>query len=96
MAGDTTGLEMLERALANWPILESTWEGEIPTDIDPRLCQFYGYPPQDDAEYLRQQCTSFEEPDAQSNSSEEWAHSQKVLFDPDGHEDLACYTGYND
>ena len=33
MSGATTGLEMLEQALPNWPILESTWEGEPPTDI---------------------------------------------------------------
>ena len=25
MSGATTGLEMLEQALANWPILELTW-----------------------------------------------------------------------
>ena len=68
---------MLERAQANRPILELTWEGRPPSDIDPKLCNLYGYPPQNDAEYLRQQCTSFEEPDAQSNSSEEWVQSHK-------------------
>ena len=43
---------MLERALANLPILESTLEGGSRTDIDPIFCKLYGYPPQDEAKYL--------------------------------------------
>ena len=87
MPGGTTGLEMVERALANWPILESTWEEGPPTDINPKVCKLYGYAPQDDAKYLRQQCTSYEEPVAQSHSSEEWVHSQTECFDPEEDED---------
>ena len=87
---------MLERALANWPILESTWEGGPPTDIDPKFGRLYGYPPQEDAKYFGQQCLSLEEPDAKSNSSEEWVHSHTECFDPVEFEDLACYTGRND
>ena len=71
MSGATTGLEMLQQVLANWPILESTWEGEPPTDIDPTFCKLYGYTPQGDAEYYRGQCLSLEEADIHSNSSEE-------------------------
>ena len=89
-------MEMLEGALANWPILESTWEGGPPTNIDPKLCKLYGYHPQDDAEYFQQQCSSLEERDAQSDSSDEWVHSHTEWFDPEKYEDLACYTGYND
>ena len=70
MSAGTTGLEMLEQALANWPILESTWEGGPRTNIDPTFCKLYGYPPQNDAEFYRGQCASLEEPDTQSNSSE--------------------------
>ena len=94
MSGGTTGLEMLERAMANWPILELTWEGGPPTDIDPKLCKLYGYPPQD--EYLRQQCTRFREPDALSASSEEWVHSHTEWFDPQEYEGPSCHTGYDD
>ena len=65
---------MLEQALANWPILESTWEGGPPTDIHPQFCKLYGYPPQKDAEYYRGQCSSLEERDTHCNSSEEWVH----------------------
>ena len=52
MSGGTRGLEMFERALANWPILESPWEGGPRTDIGQQLCKLYGYPPQNDAKYL--------------------------------------------
>ena len=45
--------EMPEQALANWPILKLTWEGGLPSDIDPKSCMLYGYPPLGDAEYYR-------------------------------------------
>ena len=86
---------ILERALANWPILESTWEGGPPTGIDPKLCQVRGRPPPDDAEYLQQQCNNVWEPDAQLDSSEEWFDPRGDWFDPVEDEDLACYTGYD-
>ena len=79
---------MLEQALANQPILESTWDGEPPTDIDPRFCKLYGYRPQGDVVYSQGQCWSLEEPDTHSNSMEEWVHSHPEWVDPD--EDLAC------
>ena len=63
MSGATTGSEMLKQALANRPIVESTWEGGPPTGIDPKFCKLYGCPPQGDAEYHRGQCSSLEEPD---------------------------------
>ena len=85
---------MLQKALANWPILESTWEGGTSTKIDPNLCKVYGCPPQGDAAYYQGQCSSLEEPDTNSNSSAEWVHSHPESFDPD--EDLASYTGYDD
>ena len=50
MSGATTGLETLEQALANWPILELTWEGGPPTDIAPKFCKMYVHPPQNNAE----------------------------------------------
>ena len=94
LSGATTGLEMLEQALANWPIPESTWEGGPPPRIDAKFCKFYVCPPQGDAEYYRAPCSSPKEPDTHSISSEEWVHSSPEWFDPD--EDLACYTGYHD
>ena len=94
MSGSTTGLERLEQALANWPVLESTRERGPQPRIDPTFCQLYGPPPQGDAEYYRGQCSGLEEPDTHSNSSEECVHSHPEWFDPD--EDLACYTGYDD
>ena len=87
---------MLEGAPTKWPILEWTSEEGPPTDIEPKFCKSYGYPPEDEAKYLRQQCTSLEEPDTQPNSSDEWVHSHTEWFDPEEHEDLACYTEYND
>ena len=93
-SGAATGLEMLEQALANWPVLESTrGRGPLPR-IHPKLCKLYGPPPQGDAEYYRGQCSGLEEPDTHSNSSEEWVHSHREWFDLD--EDPACYTGYDD
>ena len=83
-----------DKPLQNLPIPESTWEGEPPTDIDPNFCKLYGYPLQGKAEYYRGQCSSLEEPDTHSNSSEEWVHSEPEWFIP--HESLACYTGYDD
>ena len=94
MSGATTGLEMLEQAVAKWPIRESTSEGGTPTDIDQKFCKLYGCPPLGDAAYYRGQCSSLEQPDTHSNSSEEWVRSHPEWFNPD--EDLACYTGYDD
>ena len=94
MSGATTGLEMLEQALANWPILESTWEEGSQTGIDPKFCNLYGRPPQRDNQYYRGQCSSFEEPDTHSNSSEEWVNSHPEC--PGSDENLACYTEYDD
>ena len=92
MSGATTGLEMLEQALANWPVLESTRGGGPPPRIHPTSCKLYGAPPPRDAQYYREQCTGLEEPDTHCNSSEDWVHEE--WFNPD--EDLACYTGYDD
>ena len=39
MSGATTGWEMLEQAPANWPIVESTWEGGPWTSIDRKTLQ---------------------------------------------------------
>ena len=94
MLGAITGLEMLEQAPANWPVLESTREGGPPPRIDRTFCKLYGPPPQGDAEYYRGQCSGLEERDTHSNSSEEWVHSHPEWLHPD--EDLACYTGYDD
>ena len=94
MSGATTALEMLEQALANWPILESTWQGGPLTDIDPKFCRLYRTPLQDDAEYYQGQCSSLEGPDTHSDSPEEWVHSHPEWCDPD--DDLARYTGYDD
>ena len=93
MSGGTKGFGILERALANWPILESTWEGGPTTDLDPQLCKLHGCPPLDDAEYPPPKVW---EPDVQSNSSEEWFDPHTEWFDPEEDEDLACYTGYDD
>ena len=94
MLGARAGLKMLEQALAIWPILESTWEGGLPTDIDPEFCKLYGYSPGNDAQYHRKQCSSLEQPDTHSNSLQEWVRSHPKWFAPD--ENLACYTGYDD
>ena len=92
MSGATTGLKVLERALAGWPVLESTKGGGPPPCMHPKPCKLYGPPPPGDAEYYRGQCSSLEESDTHSNSSNEWVHEE--WFDSD--EDLACYTGYDD
>ena len=94
MSGARTGLEMLEQAMANWPILESTREGGPPTNIDPKFCKLYRHPPQNDAEYYQGQCSSLERPHTHSDSSEQWVPSHPEWCDPD--EDLAVYTGYDD
>ena len=57
MSGATTGLQMLKQALANWPILETTWQGGPPPGIDPTFCKLYGPLPQGNAEYYRGQCS---------------------------------------
>ena len=95
MSGGMTGFGILERALANCVILESTREGGPPTDIDPKLCKLRGCPPPNDAECLRQQCKNVWEPDAESNSSEEWFDLRTEWFDQGEDENLACYTGYD-
>ena len=94
MSGATTGLETLQQALANWPVLESTRGGGPPTCIQPKHCKLYRPPPQGDAKYYQGPCSGLEEPDTHSNSSEEWVHSHSEWFDPG--EDLASYTGYDD
>ena len=94
MPGATTGWLMLAQALADWPILESTWEGEPPTDIDLKFFKLYGRPPRNNAEYFQGQCSSLKGPDTHSDSSEDWVHSHREGCDPD--EDLACSTGYHD
>ena len=53
----TTGLEVLEIALASWPVREST-KGGTPTGMHPKLCKLYGPPPPVDAEYFRERCLS--------------------------------------
>ena len=58
MSGATTGLDMLEQALANWPNLESTRGGGPPTRIHPKPCKLYAPPPPGDAEYYRGMCLS--------------------------------------
>ena len=92
ISGATTGLEVLERALGGWPVLESTKGGGGPPAIGPKLCKLYGPPPVGDAEYYRGQCSSLVESDTHSNSSNEWVHEEWN----DSDEDLACYTGYDD
>ena len=92
LSGATTGLEVLEQALAGWPVLESTKGGGGPPRMHPKLCKVYGPPPPGNAEYYRKQCWSFEESETHSSSSSEWVHEE--WFDSD--EDLACYTGYDD
>ena len=42
MSGATTGLEVLERALAGWPVLESTKERGPPPCMHLKLCKLYG------------------------------------------------------
>ena len=92
MSGATTGLEVLERALAGWPVLELTKGGDPPPRMHPKLCKVYGPPPPGDAGYYRGQCSSLEESETHSSSSNEWVHEE--WFDSD--EDLAFYTGYDD
>ena len=67
VSGGTTGLEVLEIALANWPVLESTKEG-TPPHMQPELYKLYGPPPSVDAEYFREGC-----------SSPDWFHSDEEL-----------------
>ena len=50
ISGATTGLEVLERALAGWPVAESTNEGRTPPPMHPKLCKLYGPPAPVDAE----------------------------------------------
>ena len=91
--GGKTGLEVLEPALANMPVLLSTREGGPPTDMDFGLCKIPGCPPPDDAEYLRQQCQHVWEPD----ESEEWFDSRTEWLNrqEEEEEDLNCYTEYD-
>ena len=92
MSGATTDLEVLGRALAVWPVPESTKGGGLPLRMHPKLCKLNGFSPPVDAEYYRGQCSSLEESDTHSNSWNEWVHEE--WFDSD--EDLACYTAYDD
>ena len=68
MWGGVTGLGILERALASMLVLTSTYEGGTPPDIKPEFYKISGYPPQDDAEYLRQQLCMPCEPDVWSET----------------------------
>ena len=52
VSGGTTGLEVLEIALADWPVPEST-KGGTPPRMQPELYKLYGPPPPVDAEYFR-------------------------------------------
>ena len=92
ISGATTGLEVLERALAGWPVPESTKRERPPPRMHPKRCKLYGPSPPIDAEHYRGQCSSLAKSDTHSNSSNEWVHEEWV----DSDEDLACYTGYND
>ena len=92
ISGATTGLEVLERALAGWPVPESTKGEGPPPRMHPNLCKLYGPPPRVDAEYYRGQCSGRAESGTQSNFSNERIHEE--WFDSD--EDLACYTGCED
>ena len=57
VSGGTTGLEVLEIAVANWPVPEST-KGGTPPRMQPELCKLYGPLPPVDAEYFRERCSS--------------------------------------
>ena len=92
ISGATTGLEVLERALAGWPFSESTKRGMTPPRMHPEICKLYGRPPPVDAEHYGGQCSSLAKSGTHSNSSNEWAHEE--WFDSD--EDLACYMGCDD
>ena len=45
MSGATTRLEVLEPALAGWPVPESTKGGGHPPRMQPKLCKLHGPPP---------------------------------------------------
>ena len=92
ISGATTGLEVLERALAGWPVPESTKGRRTPPRMHRKLCKLYGPLPPVDAKYFRGQCSSLAKSGNHFNSLNEWAHEE--WFDSD--EDLACYTGYDD
>ena len=68
ISGATTGLEVLERALAGWPVPELTSGGGPPPRMQPKLCKLYGPLPPVDAEYYRGQCSSLAESGTHSNS----------------------------
>ena len=57
VSGGTTGLEVLEIALANWPVPEWTKGGTAP-HMQPELCKLYSLPPPVDAEYFQERCFS--------------------------------------
>ena len=57
ISGGTAGFEVLEIALASWPVLEST-KGETPPRMHPEHCKLCGPPPPVDAEYFRERCSS--------------------------------------
>ena len=89
ISGATTGLEVLERALAGSPAPESTERGGTPPRMHPKLCKLYGPLPPVDAEYYGGHCSSLAESGTHSDSWNEGDHEE--WFDCD--EDLACYTG---
>ena len=71
VSGAATGLEVLEQAQAGWPVPKLTKGGGSPPPQAPKPCKLYGPPPPVDAEYYRRQCSSLEESDTHSNSSNE-------------------------
>ena len=83
ISGAITGLEVLERALAGWPVPESTKGGRPPPRMHPKLCKLYQPPPPVDAEHYRGQCSSLAESGTHCNSSNEWVHEE--WFDSDEH-----------
>ena len=54
------------------PVLTLTLEGGPPTKIALKSYRIPGYPPQDDAEYLRVLCMPCESDDWSKPESEEW------------------------
>ena len=57
VSGGIRGSEVLEIAVANWPVPESTKGGTQPR-MQPELCKLYGPLPPVDAEYFRERCSS--------------------------------------
>ena len=82
MSGGRTSLGVLDPALANIPVLTSTWKGGPPTDIKPKSYQMPGYLPQGDAQYFRLLCVRPEPDDCSEPESEERFNPDDKWFDP--------------